>query len=223
MEPEIIDLTKSSPTRPDLIDLTSDCDEDAAPVKNGKKKIRKRNRKQKARTTENGQAGSSVAAAPKEDMARSRRDDTSHLYFIDVAPAPLPPSIAQPQPETQEPQVQPDTLLLPSHVAVFGNESIQIVLPSQKELGEDDYIEYLAYDDYKVTTLTVSTPPRLMPIQDIPRYFDDQAKQNKSVCKNCGAEGEHKTFACPVVVVCVVSFASTLRRSSLPVSDLRCS
>jgi protein AIR1/2 len=229
MEPEIIDLTDSSPSPPNFVDLTEDHVEDAnaAPTpsaENGMKKSRKR-KKKKVRTAENGQA-STVTAASTENMpnnssaeagaastSTSRRDDTS-LYFIDVIPVPLPP-IAQAQPETQE--SQPDTLLLPAHVAVFGNDSIPIVPLTQKELGEEDYIEYLAYDDYKASSWTVSAPPTLTPIQDTPRYFEDQskeeAKHNKVVCKNCGAEGEHKTSACPIIVVCLVSFVSTLRYS----------
>ena len=231
MEPEIIELTDSSPSPPNFIDLTLDHVEgaNAAPTpsaENGMKKIRKR-KKKKVRATENGQA-STVTAASTENMpaeastSASRRDDKS-LYFIDVIPVPLPPPIAQAQPETQE--SQPDTLLLPAHVAVFGNDSIQIVSPTKKELDEEDYIEYLAYDDYRASTWPVSAPLTLTPIQDTPRYFEDQskeeAKHSKVVCKNCGAEGEHKTSACPVIVVCIVSFASTLRYSSFPVSDLR--
>lgn len=230
MEPEIIDLTDSSPSPPNFVDLTLDHVEDAnaAPTpfaENGMKKSRKR-KKKKVRTAENGQA-STVTAASTENMPQSssaeagaaststsRRDDTS-LYFIDVIPVPLPPPIAQAQPEIQE--SQPDTLLLPAHVAVFGNDSIPIVPLTQKELGEEDYIEYLAYDDYRASTWMTSAPPTLTPIQDTPRYFEDQskeeAKHNKVVCKNCGAEGEHKTSACPVIVVCLISFVSTWRYS----------
>ena len=163
MEPEIIDLTESSPSPPNFVDLTEDANPAPTP---GMKKVRKR-KKKKVRTTENSQA-STVPAASTENMpdssvkadaastSASRRDDTS-LYFIDVIPVPLPPPIiAQAQPETQE--SQSDTLLLPAHVAVFGNDSIQIVPPTQKELGEEDYIEYLAYDDYKASYMDSICP-----------------------------------------------------------------
>lgn len=36
------------------------------------------------------------------------------------------------------------------------------------------------------------------------RYFDEHAddtKPSKFVCKNCGAEGQHKTYECPVQIV----------------------
>jgi hypothetical protein len=38
------------------------------------------------------------------------------------------------------------------------------------------------------------------------RYFEDPIdespnKANRVVCKNCGAEGEHRTAACPVLIV----------------------
>lgn len=228
---EIIDLTDESPTPQNFVDLTSDLDEDAVPSKsasseNGKKRLRKR-KKKKTRTTENGQT-SGIPPTSTENMSKprfndayaaststSRPEDTSQLYFIDITPVPLPAPIAVQQPP---PETQTDTLLLPAHVAIFRNEHIQIVSLPQKEIGEEDYIEYLAYDDYKASsTCRFFCPrPRLKhSYKDIPRYFEDQSKEenkNKVVCKNCGAEGDHKTSTCPVIVVrCVVLFGFTIR------------
>lgn len=41
-------------------------------------------------------------------------------------------------------------------------------------------------------------------VQGAVRYFDEHAddtKPSKFVCKNCGAEGQHKTYECPVQIV----------------------
>ncbi len=167
--PEIIDLTDESPTPQNFVDLTSDHEvavpPNSAPSEDGKKKHRKR-KKKKTRTTENGQA-SVFTPTSTENMSNaaststSRRQDSSQLYFIDITPVPLPSPIAvQPPLETRESQT--DTLLLPAHVAVFGNEHIQIVSLPQKEIGEEDYIEYLAYDDQKASNFAdFSAPQRL--------------------------------------------------------------
>lgn len=47
------------------------------------------------------------------------------------------------------------------------------------------------------------------------RYFDQVDEEDKVskpktiVCKNCGAEGEHKTYECPVLIVSMSVFVST--------------
>jgi hypothetical protein len=49
------------------------------------------------------------------------------------------------------------------------------------------------------------------------RYFEapaEEQKQTRFVCKRCGAESEHRTKECPVLVVRVAS------HSLIPVSDL---
>ena len=43
--------------------------------------------------------------------------------------------------------------------------------------------------------------------QNVPRYYDQLPDQtaalDRTVCKNCGAEGEHKTSACQVQIVSI--------------------
>lgn len=41
--------------------------------------------------------------------------------------------------------------------------------------------------------------------QGVPRYFDeaDNERQSTYACKHCGAEGDHKTIDCPVVIVSI--------------------
>lgn len=50
-----------------------------------------------------------------------------------------------------------------------------------------------------------------------------QAKPIRFVCKNCGAEGAHKTYDCPVQVVSSLTFLPWNANSIFEVSDLRCS
>lgn len=50
------------------------------------------------------------------------------------------------------------------------------------------------------------------------------AKPTRSVCKKCGAEGEHKTYECPVLIVsfsCGVHRAHTVLIASVAVLDMR--
>jgi hypothetical protein len=59
------------------------------------------------------------------------------------------------------------------------------------------------------------------------RYFDEVDQDNKPtrfVCKNCGAEGEHKTIDCPVQIVCVSHVLVTFSLAHLipEVFDMRC-
>ena len=236
-QPEIIDLTGSSPSVPvRFLGLTLDRDKDASThprspgtAANGKKKPRKK-KKNRSQSDENSQDNTVAtmkepflepkerSSAPKPPNAshtnRPRRssprpEDTSQLFFIDVTPVSMPPPVILPQPQTRE-NPQTSKLLLPSHVAVFEKEPLQILSPSQKEIGEEDYIEYLEFDEHRVNiTLIFDSIEALTLLQDIPRYYEDKSKDenklSKLVCKNCGAEGEHKTIACPVIVVRISS------------------
>ncbi|KAK2466194.1 hypothetical protein APHAL10511_001836 [Amanita phalloides] len=151
----------------------------------------------------------------KKSSKRKRKSQTStrhpsaeimdsQLFFIDATPVPIPPPIL---PQSQDEQ-QPDTLLLPAHVAVFGHEPVEIPQLSQKELGEDAYIEYLVYDDHK----------------DVPRYFEDQnrdeIKHSRLVCKHCGAEGDHKTSACTVIICLTCGARNDHATRSCPISKV---
>jgi len=42
------------------------------------------------------------------------------------------------------------TLLLPAHVSVFGLAPAEILPASGVDIGDEDYIEYLDYDEVKV-------------------------------------------------------------------------
>ena len=40
------------------------------------------------------------------------------------------------------------------------------------------------------------------------RYFDPESDEDLTtiVCKHCGAEGDHKTSACPVIIVGILIY-----------------
>ncbi|KAJ3523629.1 hypothetical protein NM688_g8695 [Phlebia brevispora] len=143
----------------------------------------------------------------KTQAARQEKDaDDPPLFFIDEEPAEIPinakpvtqPSVDKPvetKPQTEE---EHSALLLPAHVIVFedaGDVPLEIIPPPPVDSDDDDYIDYLDYDDDRRAPGTV-------------RYFDDPAevadakvaKASRIVCKNCGAEGEHKTYECPVII-----------------------
>lgn len=44
-----------------------------------------------------------------------------------------------------------------------------------------------------------------MCVQHMTRYYDEPKDESevltRTVCKKCGAEGDHKTFACTVLIV----------------------
>lgn len=137
------------------------------------------------------------------------------LFFIDVEPADVKPA-DKPLARASADAVGDDSpkLLLPAHVSVFGGSEgaipVEILPPSDSEAQDDDYIEYLDYEDRKVSNSCRGIPsPRILIIlaqgTDVLRYFDEtdlEPKQVKIVCKNCGAEGKHKTYQCPVQIVC---------------------
>jgi len=70
-------------------------------------------------------------------------NDMQDLFFIDVQPAPVLPT------ERPLPTVDNSTppLLLPAHVSIFGNEPVEILLPALGPPGEEEYIDYLDFDD----------------------------------------------------------------------------
>ncbi|EED82859.1 predicted protein [Postia placenta Mad-698-R] len=139
---------------------------------------------------------------------RSRRNDDANttaqtetpVFFVDVQKTevhiPAQPNGIPEEKTNGEPE--PPVLLLPVHVSVFGEdgvEPVEILAPAPHESDDESYIEYLDYDDDRRAPWMV-------------RYFDQVDEEDKVskpktiVCKNCGAEGEHKTYECPVLITC---------------------
>ncbi|KAF5363675.1 hypothetical protein D9756_000646 [Leucocoprinus leucothites] len=140
----------------------------------------------------------------KEDTSSSQHDATGNanprdLFFEDIAPAPLPPNIGNIPPPPSYGNSDPPTqknddmkLLLPAHVSVLGSTPVEILPPTESdEEGETDYIKYLDYGGGRQ--------------KEFLRYFeepeDESSKLKRTVCKNCGAEGDHKTADCRVLIV----------------------
>lgn len=126
---------------------------------------------------------------------------SSTLFFVDDAPAEVP-TVAQFRPPNvastteianpdQRPEENRSSLLLPAHVSVFegsGNTPIQIIAPAVIDSEEEDYIEYLDYnDDRKVFTsipnccrlLILFCPCRHLDSFDILTTRQMQLKPNK--------------------------------------------
>ncbi|KAI0320212.1 hypothetical protein OF83DRAFT_628622 [Amylostereum chailletii] len=151
-------------------------------------------RKKKKSRPEN--ASSRSSPAPDTSQPTESGLDGGLLFFIDTAPAAVPDAVTfHPQASTSATKDAPEStpaLLLPAHVSVLENADgapIEIIRPPDSDSDSESFIEYLDYDDRATAAL---------------RYFDDQTedakKQARFVCKNCGAENEHKTFECPVQI-----------------------
>ncbi|KAH8982399.1 hypothetical protein EDB92DRAFT_122825 [Lactarius akahatsu] len=147
--------------------------------------------------------------------------DDSQFFFVDTTPAAVPAGMVFdsggvdttqssssriPEPEADKTPL----LLLPAHVsfldAVDDSElPIQIIQPEDSDSDAESYIEYLDYDD-RLTAGTV-------------RYFEtpaEEQKQTRFVCKRCGAESEHRTRDCPIMITCGVRDEHSTR--SCPIS-----
>ncbi|KAF9058237.1 hypothetical protein BJ165DRAFT_1398354 [Panaeolus papilionaceus] len=155
--------------------------------------------------------------APAPEPALEPEADTSSLFFIDLTPTAIPTVLIDTTPAVAlDTSIAPDAvqdtkLLVPAHVTIIekrraggdgkgnGEEDGEA---GEEEEEEEEGIEYLDYDDDVRAWLGI--PNRKSILQGITRYFDDPADLNaaaqsrRTVCKNCGAEGEHKTAACPV-------------------------
>lgn len=73
--------------------------------------------------------------------------DSQDPFYIDVEPSVLPVA-SKFIPST--PSEQDDGLILPPHVSVFGAAPVEILAPSASDSDDDEYIEYLNYDERKV-------------------------------------------------------------------------
>ncbi|TFK43553.1 hypothetical protein BDQ12DRAFT_731560 [Crucibulum laeve] len=137
------------------------------------------------------------------------------MFFVDVEPATLPTAVL-PSTPAQDEHAEP-SLLLPAHVSVFGSTPVEILPSSIPGLDDDeDFIKYLDFDDHKASSIYF--------VLEVTRYFDeppDEAKKmNRTVCKNCGAEGEHKTSECPVLICLTCGARNEHLTRSCPISKV---
>ncbi|KAI6047205.1 hypothetical protein EDC04DRAFT_2622204 [Pisolithus marmoratus] len=210
---EIIDLTADSP-KP--IEISSGEEELSTPTptrdvssnekgrRNRKKKKPKRPVTEQPGTSTRNSADCALQEGEKEGdnahptpSSKASTED-SQLFYFDAVALPVPdvgPEHAR-VPSEDCCQDEPK-LLLPSHVSLFtpgmdGTYPIEIIPPPIVD-SDDDCIDFLDYEDRKAPGLV--------------RYFEvqadgaTQARPSIYKCKNCGAEGNHKTFECPVLIV----------------------
>ncbi|KAF8974755.1 hypothetical protein BDZ97DRAFT_1775256 [Flammula alnicola] len=160
---------------------------------------------------------SSMEGHTENPTRHGRKDDekpenvgSQDIFFVDLAPAPIPslrPTTAQ-VPNTSNGSEASGKLLVPAHVTVLGSTPVEIIHPLTEDEEDEDFIKYLDYEDSK----------------HILRYYDDipseSAVLNRTVCKNCGAEGEHKTSACPVQICLTCGVRNEHSTRSCPISKV---
>ncbi|KAG5727492.1 hypothetical protein E4T56_gene11992 [Termitomyces sp. T112] len=146
-----------------------------------------------------------TVSSPLCTSPRPKDTKSESLFFIDLEPVPLPivSQFASTSPVTVEKATE---LLLPAHVSVFGEEPAKILAPDDVDPNEE-FIDYLEFDDN---------------IKNIVRYFEDplpeSSKPNRTVCKNCGAEGKHTTTSCPVMICLTCGARDEHSTRSCPIS-----
>lgn len=169
MEPEIIDLTGPDDGNPEpSVDISPQ--KTPSPGKQNRKERREELRRQGelGRPNHNSPTGkdesqTSGSHKRRRSSSRERRrrsaspkshkhsaDTSEQLFFIDIQPAQLPALIPADDPKLTTEATGPAKLLLPEHVSVFGVDPVEIVRPPTPEPGEEDFIEYLDYDDRRV-------------------------------------------------------------------------
>ncbi|KAI6151943.1 hypothetical protein BKA82DRAFT_2911571 [Pisolithus tinctorius] len=216
---EIIDLTANSPGQTP-IEISSGEEDASTPtptqdVSSNEKGCRNRKKKRSKRPVTEQVGSSTHNSADCAQQEGGKQCDNSYsaplpevstedsqLFYFDVVAVPVPDVNAE---YVQRPTDVPSEgcsqdnpkLLLPSHVSLLApgtnsTDPIEIIPPPIVD-SNDDYIDFLDYEDRKAPGLV--------------RYFEaeadgtTQAKPSIFKCKNCGAEGDHKAFECPVLIV----------------------
>lgn len=151
-QPEIIDLTLDNSDEPQIINVDSDAEpgEIQEPKAADNKKSRRKKKKKKSIVANDGMevdAQDDRGEGPSQHKQDERDDsDAQDLFFVDLTPAVLPSAsqhIMNPAKDSQD--EQPQKLLLPAHIQVFGSTPVELVEPTQDEQGED-FIDYLDFD-----------------------------------------------------------------------------
>ncbi|KII94762.1 hypothetical protein PLICRDRAFT_47774 [Plicaturopsis crispa FD-325 SS-3] len=142
------------------------------------------------------------------------RDDGASLFFIDDKPLPVPDAVKPSDPSSSRVNANSD-LLLPAHVSVLGSGTnglapVEIQPPSDVDSEEDDFIEFLDTDD--------RLAPGMVRYYEEPKEETSTTKPVKFLCKNCGAEGSHKTYQCPVQICLTCGARDEHNTRSCPIS-----
>jgi protein AIR1/2 len=87
-----------------------------------------------------------------QEIENAKGSDQNDSFFIDLTAATIPPISQRTPPTSNQPNDPQNKLLVPSHVTVLGNTptEIEIVSSPLSDSGDDDFINYLDYEDSKV-------------------------------------------------------------------------
>ncbi|KAI5982470.1 hypothetical protein EDD15DRAFT_2180818 [Pisolithus albus] len=142
--------------------------------------------------------------------------DDSQLFYFDAVAVPVPDFInpeyaRQPSDVPSEDCSQDEhKLLLPSHVSLLapstdGADPIEVIPPPIVN-SDDDYIDFSEYEDRSIRS-------------DCRYYLCTNFSQgSRTCCKNCGAEGKHKTFEYPVLICLTCGSRDEHSTRSCPIS-----
>ncbi|KAF9534352.1 hypothetical protein CPB83DRAFT_931053 [Crepidotus variabilis] len=172
----------------------------------GKDGDRKPKRKKK-QIIKNGESEQVVDFTKDEESPTVAEPQSDNLFYVDVDPLPIPTSRFDIHSSKKEGDIPSDQLLVPAHVTIFGSTPFQIIAPpTPSDSEEEDFIKYLDYDD----------------ATDVVRYFHDApneaAQIERTICKNCGVEGQHKTRDCPVMICLTCGARNEHSTRSCPIS-----
>lgn len=208
IEPGQVTTKSDSPRKRKRKKKQTSREEEGSEARSSSGREARRERRKRLRLEE--QASGSGSRDPNSERRRRSRSppghspgpvDDSKLFFLDLEPVAVQ-NVAEKTAKTDE-EGGPSKLLLPSHVQVLGSVPVEILPPSSPDSEDEDYIDYLDYDDRK----------------GLVRYFDTpEEKPTKTVCKNCGAEGEHTTYKCPVIICLTCGARDEHPTRSCPIS-----
>lgn len=88
---------------------------------------------------------------PPKIMDTATDDDS--LFFVDVSANGGASTSEEGRniPSPLAPEDKDATLFLPSHVTILGNMPVEVVVPTSRELEDADFIQYLEYDETRVS------------------------------------------------------------------------
>ena len=175
---EVIDLTVSP--LPEIIEISSD-QENTSPSRRKRTQENKRRRKRKkANGLASDSSGIGSSARPSRTHSPetgnkhsdldestphpkpasqvvqpiSSTNDEPGLFIFDGTAAPIAVEDISPTPEPAESNEDGNKLLLPSHVAIFHDDGpipAEVIPPQKPSPDDEEYIEYLDYEDRKVS------------------------------------------------------------------------
>ncbi|KAI0677645.1 hypothetical protein C8Q78DRAFT_102883 [Trametes maxima] len=198
---------------------------------------RSRSRERERERDRDRQRGGERSRRRSGSRERDRRkrdkapDPSTSLFFEDTTPADIPATV-KPQENVAGPsgsatQAGPSKvgnateksetgLLLPAHVSIVEGDDAEVSelkVPTPEGSDDEDYIDYLDYDDDRKAGMV-----RYWELDKLAAAETKASKPTRTVCKNCGAEGEHKTYECPVLICLTCGARDEHSTRSCPIS-----